>query len=211
MVKIFAHRGFVTKKAKENSLESLKAAHENKFIGVEFDVWFLDGDLFVHHDMPKENKNLVKFCDYLQFANNFEYWIDFKNLDLFNSGKALAIVKKELSAAKIDLKKVYFAPFIADLQKAIPVYHEIRKSFEGAQIMAVCEEIKKDDLIFYHEELCKNNIKFLSIQHDNIDKKFIKIFSDITLFAWTVNDLERLHELEKLGVENITSDIITPL
>ncbi len=211
MIKIFAHRGFVTKTAKENSIESLKAAYENKFLGVEFDVWFLDGELFVHHDMPKENKNLVKFSDYLQFKNEFEYWIDFKNLDASNVDKALKDVKKELIAAKIDLKKVYFAPFITDLQKAIFVYNKISEVFEGAQIMAVCEEIKKSDLVFYHSELQKNNIKFLSIQHKNIDEEFVKIFSDITIFAWTINDLQRLRELEKLGIKYITSDIITPL
>jgi len=208
MVKIFAHRGFVTKNAKENSIESLRAAYDNKFIGVEFDVWFLNNELVVHHDMPKENKNLVKFSDYLQFKNEFEYWIDFKNLDEDNIDKALQIAKKELFAAEIDLKKVYFAPFITNLQKALPIYNKIYKAIEGAQIMAVCEEIKRDDLVFYHQELQKNNIKYLSINHENIDENFIEIFSDINIFAWTVNDLEYLRELEKLGIKNITSDII---
>ncbi len=216
MTKIFAHRGFVTQKVKEkigeNSVASLHEARKHNFSGVEFDVWFIGNSLLLHHDMPqqKEVLNLPLFQDYLVFKNDFEYWIDFKNLNESNAVAVAELITKEIKAAKIDVKKVFFAPFITDLNKAIPVYDALRNSIEGAQIMAVCEDLAPQDFANYYQNLQKNHIKFLSIKHEIIDENFAKIFSDITLFAWTVNDLARLCALQKMGVKNFTSDIITP-
>lgn len=212
MTKIFAHRGFVTSTAQENSIESLREAHKNHFIGVEFDLWLIDDFVVVNHDLP-EKKHLSKlpnFRDYLIFKNDLEYWIDFKNLDKSNVEQIMDVVVEEINRAKIDYKKVYFAPFITELERAILVYDVVRNRVKDAQIMAVCESLSEQNFIFYHQELQKNNIKFLSIQHEIINEKFMQIFSDINLFAWTVNDLARLRDLQKLGVKNFTSDIILP-
>ena len=210
MIKIFAHRGFVTKQASENSLASLREARQQNFSGIEFDVWFINDSLVINHDMPEKNKDLPRLHEYFIFKNDFEYWIDFKNLNELNAIEAVKILAKEIEAAQIDIKKVFFAPFIADLNKAIPVYNALQNSFKDPQIMAVCENLSSEKFITYHQNLQKNHIKFLSIQHTIIDKNFTKIFSDITLFAWTVNDLARLRDLQKIGVKNFTSDIITP-
>ncbi len=210
MIKIFAHRGFVTKQAAENSLASLHKAHQQNFSGIEFDVWFVDDSLVINHDMPEKNKALPQLHEYFIFKNDFEYWIDFKNLNEANAIVAIKILAKEIEAAQIDMKKVFFAPFITDLNKAIPVYNALRNSFKDAQIMAVCKNLAPENFIIYHKDLQKNHIKFLSIRHQIIDKNFTKIFSDITLFAWTVNDLARVRDLHKIGVKNFTSDIITP-
>lgn len=210
MTKIFAHRGFVTPTAPENSLAALQSAYENKFFGLEFDVWFLDGELVVAHDRPFENKKLAKFVEFLHYKNEISYWIDFKNLNKDNVSAACEVLKRDIKDAEINLEKIYFAPFIEDLSEALPVYEEIRKHFRSAQIMAVCCEIKKNDLVSYHNQLRKNHIKFLSIQHDNIDQNFVDVFRDIECFAWTINDLKRIRELEKLGIRYMTSDIITP-
>ncbi len=212
MTKIFAHRGFVTKQAKENSIASLNQAHKHNFSGIEFDVWFFDNSLVIHHDMPQKNTiaSLPQFQDYLVFKNEIEYWIDFKNLDEGNVEAAAKLIAQEIKAAEIDSKKVFFAPFIANLQMAIPIYDALRNGFAGAQIVAVCEDLAPEDFVLYHASLQKNNIKFLSIRHGIVDKNFAEIFSDITLFAWTINDLARFRDLQEMGVKNIASDIITP-
>ncbi len=210
MIKIFAHRGLVNQKAKENSLESLHAAYEKKFIGIEFDIWFVDGQLLVCHDKP-QGKNLPKFSEFLFYGNKFEYWLDFKNLDETNTNQALELIKQDLKSAKIDMKKIYFAPFITDLEKSENIFKIIDKIFADAQIMAVCEEIAKNDLINYHNFLLKNKIKFLSIYYKNIDKKFMEIFKNINIFAWTINDPSKLRRLYQLGVKNFASDIVLKL
>lgn len=210
MPKIFAHRGFSPQKIVENSIDSLHAAYKNNFAGIEFDVWFIDGELIVMHDRYKETKNSPKFRDYFYYHNKIEYWIDFKNLDKDNAVEAAELVRKEIVASNIDLKKVYFAPYIPNLKKAIVVYDAIRHVLPSAQIMALCQSIKRADLISYHNKLKKNHIKFVSVKHEIVDSNFMEIFSDINCFAWTVNDIERLRELQKLGIKNLTSDNITP-
>ena len=83
MVKLFAHRGFVTENISQNSIASLKQAYDFNFRAVEFDIWFLDEKLVLKHDQPleKEINNLPKFRDYFSFKNELTYWMDFKNLD----------------------------------------------------------------------------------------------------------------------------------
>lgn len=212
MIKIFAHRGYVINDFAQNSIESLKAAFDNGFSGIEYDVWFLNGELIIAHDKPESGfASLSKFKDFFLFGNKIKYWIDFKNLDETNADQVLALVKKEILIAKIDLKNIYFAPFIEKLNDAISVYAKIRDFFgQGAQIVALCVEIPGESATRYYQDLKKNDVKFLSIMHKNIDQNFMKVFHDVEIFAWTVNDLQRIAELEKLGVKNCASDKITP-
>ena len=214
MIRLFAHRGLAKEKILQNTIASLNQAHKKGFKAIEFDIWFLAGELFLKHDRPKKSelKNLPKFCDYLQFKNYFHYWLDFKNLDEENSEAALKIVKKEIDEAGISIEQIYFAPFITDYKFAGKILAKIRKIFgKKAQLVAVCEELKNFEQIkFLREFLTKNEIKFLSISHQFLDQTFVKIFPDIKIFAWTVNDLQRLGELEVLGVKNFATDKILP-
>jgi glycerophosphoryl diester phosphodiesterase len=212
MIKIFAHRGCTINQVKENSIESLDLAYEKKFYGVEFDIWFIDEKLIVNHDKAAELR--PEFADYLKYGNELKYWIDFKNLTEISSKNlilALEIAKKELKNAKIELKNVFFAPFIVNFEKALVIYAKIREIFgENAQIMAVCEKINSLDFLSYRKKLDENKIKFLSIKHSNINQEFVKIFAGIEIFAWTVNEKLDFERLNKLKIENITSDKILP-
>lgn len=213
MIKLFAHRGFASENILQNSIASLKRAHKFGFRAVEFDVWFLQEKLILKHDRPteKEINNLPNFRDYFFFGNEFNYWIDFKNLDEKNAEGFLRAVKEALDEAAINLDQIYLAPFITDYKIAEKIFTKIRKIFgEKINLVAVCEELKtSEDVKILREFLTKNKIKFLSLSHKIIDQDFVKKFSDIEIFAWTVNDLERLFELEKLGVKNFATDVIT--
>ena len=91
----------------------------------------------------------------------------------------------------------------------------IRKYFgKDAQIVAVLEKLnkkasKKDWQIFY-QKLKSANIYGLSIYYKNINLEFKKIFPDIKIFAWTVDDQKTLNFLEQIGVENVTSNKLIP-
>ncbi len=75
--------------------------------------------------------------------------------------------------------------------------------------VAVCEDAKNFGALY--DFMKKNNIKFLSIFHELINKNFIKKFKGIEIFAWTVNDENRLRDLQTLGVEHFATDrIIAP-
>jgi glycerophosphoryl diester phosphodiesterase len=82
---------------------------------------------------------------------------------------------------------------------------------EKINLVAVCDKIENEqDEKNLRDFLTENKIKFLSIFHKLINKNFLEKFSDIEIFAWTVNDLNRLQELEQLGVKNFATDSILP-
>lgn len=213
-MRLFAHRGFVTESHSENSVASLKEAVSQGFKAIEFDIWYVDEKLVLKHDHPKENElyNLPQFEEYLVYKNDLFYWLDFKNLDEENCAKALMIAKNKIDKSDIGLDHFYFAPYVTDLQKAQKIYAVIRNIFGfKAKIVAVCENLKSEkDAQDLRRALEDNNIKCLSIFHQLLSKNSLQIFSGIEIFAWTVNDLQRLTDLDSLGAANCATDKITP-
>ncbi len=214
MIKLFSHRGFVTKRSPENSIKSLESAFLKGFSAIEFDIWFSEKKLILSHDSPNQItlKMAPQLKDYFKFGNQLNYWLDFKNLDEKNIAEALIETQKVIDEKKIDLSKIYFAPFITDYQKSEKIMLKIRKIFgEEVNFVAVCENLKdRDEINKLGTFLRKNKIKFLSINHELIDKTLIKILSEIELFAWTVNDIKIIKNLANIGVKNFATDKITP-
>ena len=129
MTRLFSHRGFVQGNILQNSVASLYEARKNGFKAIEFDIWFLEGKLFLKHDLPceMELKNLPRFCDYFPFGNDLDYWLDFKNLDERNVADALNLVKKEIGEAMINMDQIYFAPCITDYKTAEEIFVKLKK------------------------------------------------------------------------------------
>ncbi len=214
MIKLFAHRGFVTKKSPENSIKSLDLAYIKGFSAIEFDIWFFEKKLILSHDYPKKTtpKQETQLRNYFKFRDRFIYWLDFKNLDEKNANKALIEVKKTIEEKKVSLSKIYFAPFITDYKKSKKIMLKIRKIFgEKVNFVAVCENLKdRDEINKLELFLRENKIKFLSISHELIDKTLIKLLPEIEFFAWTVNDAKTIKNLANIGVKNFATDKITP-
>ena len=214
MTKLFAHRGFVTESHPENSVASLKEAVAQGFNAIEFDLWYAARRLVLKHDQPKEEEAeiLPDLEDYLVYKNDLTYWLDFKNIDDENCAKVLLLAKSEIESADVKLDQIYFAPFITDLQKAEKVFTRIRNIFGyKTKVVAVCESLKSEkDVQDLRDFLDRNNVKCLSIFHQLLSKNSMQILSGIEIFAWTVNDLQRIRDLESLGVTNFATDKITP-
>ncbi len=214
MVKLFAHRGFVAETHQENSVASLNEAVTQGFSGVEFDIWLFEEKLVLKHDQPvvEEITTLPNLKDYFSHKNSLTYWLDFKKLDEKNSAAALNLVKQEIEAADISLDQIYFATIAIDFEKASKICAVIRNFFgEKAQIIAVRKSVENEkEVQELRQFLDQNNLKFLSIFHQLISESFVKVFAGIEIFAWTVNDVQRLQELETLGIRNFATDKITP-
>ncbi len=207
MIKLFAHRGLVENNMKQNSIASLKNAFEKGFKGVEFDIWWIDGEFFVKHDKPagKELFLLPRLQDYLVHKNELEYWIDFKNLDEKNIDNALKKLKEVLILKEIDLNKVFFAPYISDYILTGKISLKFRNFFaQKINFVGVCDE----------EAQCQGAvdmidigvIDFISINYKLINKDFLKKIQPSKLLAWTVNDINEVNDLYMVGVEKFATD-----
>ncbi|MCE3255677.1 MAG: hypothetical protein K0R25_1171 [Rickettsiaceae bacterium] len=212
MIKNFAHRGLATKQIKQNSLEAFKNAYKNNFRAIEVDIWYLQNQLILKHDRPKKADDLANLQElFSEFKNKVEYWLDFKNLHQKNCDLAIKEAKKTADNFKIKPDQIYFAPFITDLKKAKIIHQKIRKYFgKKAQIIFVVEKLNPKDRLKLYAKLKEENIYGLSIQYKNIDAGFKKIFHDIKIFAWTVNDQKTADSLAKAGIENIATDNLIP-
>lgn len=212
-VKLFAHRGFTDgKKIAENSRESLLRAHELGFRAVEFDVWLFEGRLVLKHDEPKNEEILPQFRDYFRFGNDMEYWIDCKNLSEKNCDIFLHLMRDDIAKSSIDLSRIFFAPFITDYFLAEKIFVELRKIFgDQTNVVAVCDRLQDFTATAKLAKfLAKNRIKFLSIDHRILTADVMKILPETKIFAWTVNEMKRLQELEQLGVAAVATDVIIP-
>jgi glycerophosphoryl diester phosphodiesterase len=228
MIKLFAHRGYLTENQRktanfekiENSIISLKQAFDRGFTAIEFDIWYYRQELLLKHNQPEDNEinDLAKFSNYFDYNindkdNKISYWCDFKNINLDNLKTILEKAKKILQKQEINLNNCYFAPFITDYQLASDVYQKFIEFFsDKINFVALCENLNNiNDINILGDFLNKNNIKFLSINHNLINQELIKkLPNNINLMAWTVNDIARINHLNSLGVCYFATDIITP-
>jgi len=208
MIKIFAHRGYVQNNIKENSIASLKNAIKNNFKAIEFDIWFEDGELYLSHDRPSliSRKNLARFRDYLIYDNKIDYWLDFKNLDENNVVDAMNIVKNDLMDNKIDLSKIYFAPYITNYDLAEIVSHKIYKIFnQNINLAIICDNPLKLNSAIDLVDIGVFN--FISINYKLINDDILKIINPKKLLAWTVNDNKIFNDLMLKGIDKFASDV----
>ena len=202
---IFAHRGLVTKNSSQNSIASLREAYKSGFKGVEFDLWFVDGEILIKHDQPEKDEKLPTLREYFSFKNELTYWLDFKNLNKKNAKDAFEFVLEEVQKAGINRDKIFLIPFETNYEIAGYFFDQAKEVFgDSVQFGAVCE-VDISGL----EKLCATkNVKFLSVFSDLIDENFIKKFSTQTIFAWTIKDQKTFQRLRDLGIKNFASDLV---
>lgn len=214
MLRFFAHRGYHNQSIAQNSIASLKEAYELNFRAVEYDVWFLEGKIYVVHDRPESNEleSLPQLSDYFLFKNEMKYWIDFKNLDQDNCEEAFLLTKKTIFDAKINLENIYLAPYITDYKISKSLLTKARKIFgKDINYIALCDSLTGErNLLELKDFITENQIKHLSIFYKLITKDLVKEFLDIELFSWTIKDVQTVVELEELGIKNFATDKITP-
>lgn len=211
MIKLFAHRGFVDDNIAENSIAALHRAYDLRFLGIEFDLWFIDNKFVIIHDKPNQEqlKDLPILGDFLHYQNQLYYWLDFKNLNSGNYVSALSFLKEQIAHYKIDLSQIYFVPYVTDYELAQNIHEELVKIFgNDIKFAAIFDDKnKRQDLLNFVKS---NNIKYLSADHRLIDQSLIIDLSNVEILAWTVNDKKVYDKLIGLGIRNFATDSILP-
>ncbi len=217
MVKIFAHRGYDINGIEENTIKSLDLAYQNNFSGIEFDIHYINNKLVITHDDPnlQNISDFDVFHEFLKYGNSLLYWLDFKNLqnlDRQSLKSSLEMLKRGIQDRDCNIDKFYFAPYITDINVAESIYNAIREVFSvDVQIMAVCDNIKKEQYEEYNQWLISQSISNLSIRYDLIDQDLIDILQKVEIFAWTVNEKHTADQLvDRFKIANFTTDNITP-
>jgi glycerophosphoryl diester phosphodiesterase len=213
---LWSHRGYTNKEPEENTIKSLKSAYNEGYRNIEFDIWYLNDELFLKHNKPTieelQNKTLTTLKEYLSvYKNKINYWMDFKNLSKQNISKALECYKKIINEVGINPSQIYFTPYKVNWEKAIFLQKKASAKLIGINNVFIKNNnsFDKTKITEYYKILKKNKIKYLSIQHDLVDKEIVKSLRNITLFVWTVNEKEEYNRLKKLGIQNICTDKIT--
>ena len=215
MKKVFAHRGFTfdennpQNKIDQNSLASLKNAVNHGFKAIEFDIWYFNSQLVLSHDQPNLSnyQTLAKFSEYFIYGNQLDYWLDFKNLDETNINNVLNLVESQINFAKINLEKIFFAPYCTDYFLSQKIFFNFRKIFGNEiKMVAVADNIQQIPNLL--EFVVKNNVKYLSIDYKLINEDLIAKFKDQNILAWTINDQQILDNLAKLGIKYFATDKI---
>lgn len=215
MKKFFAHRGFTfdennpQNKIDQNSLASLKNAVNHGFKAIEFDIWYFNSQLVLCHDQPNLSnyQNLVKFSEYFIYGNQLDYWLDFKNLDESNINNVLKLVESQINFTKINLEKIFFAPYCTNYFLSQKIFFNFRKIFGNEiKMVAVADNIQQIPNLL--EFVAKNNVKYLSIDYKLINEDLIVKFKDQNILAWTINDQQILDNLSRLGIKYFASDKI---
>ncbi|GDX36051.1 hypothetical protein LBMAG18_05620 [Alphaproteobacteria bacterium] len=215
MLKIFSHRGYLLlnnpkKLLQENSIASLKNAVANGFNAIEFDIWHINNQLILSHDLPISIEDCPRFSDYLQYQNQLEYWLDFKNLTLKNIDNTLDLIAYDLNFNKIKLNQLYFAPYCTDYSQTKIFCEKFRKYFnEKIKFVAVCDH--QNQINDLEQLIIKEKIEYISIDYKLITKEIVEKFKTSHLMAWTIKDQESFAQITKLKVNYFACDILPKL
>ena len=229
-VKLTAHRGF-SGIAPENTLVAFEKAGEYGFYATECDVHLTKDGVWViyHDDNIFRLTNGYKNIEEATYEELQEYVIDNGvNVDNYPNQKIptleeyLIVCKDMKIIPQIEIKngsKEKLQEILDLLEKYELKENAIIISFKGEMIKKVRELDEKIELWYLVEEIteenmngCKDNNYKLAFNHKKNDEEIIKtaISKGLTLCAWTVDDLETLKRLYKLGVKYITTNAIIP-
>ncbi|AAY81455.1 glycerophosphodiester phosphodiesterase [Sulfolobus acidocaldarius] len=213
---IIGHRG-APLEAKENTIQSFLTAKNLGVDAVELDV-HLSSDkkvIVFHDDSVLINSKMVKVSELtldrlrkvtgievptleevLETVGNFNYVVEIKKSSAFypsiEERVAKAIKEREL------VDNVNVISFDFDSIKRIKEIEEKISTgiiFVGRinWFLEIAKKVKADWLAFYHELATEEDVK---IAHQ----------SGLKLDAWTVNDLDQAEQLERSGIDALTTD-----
>lgn len=230
-VQMIAHRG-VSGLERENTAAAFVAAGNRSYFGIETDIHeTVDGKFIIIHD---DTTARVAECDYTVEQTEFETLRSIKLLDKGKETKRgdlvlptleeyISICKRYEKVAVLELKNEMKAETILKIAESIDKMNYLAStifiSFSLSNLIALREAYpqqraqylvhKIDDMAELLTTLKKYRFD-IDAQHTCITEEIAKEFhrNGIKINVWTVNRVERAEELQKIGVDYITTNII---
>jgi glycerophosphoryl diester phosphodiesterase len=213
--KVWAHRGFFRDGLEENSIDSFKKAFDLGAVGTELDIFYdldLDGYI-VSHDYPYNLKNgrTLKLKDVLEKVGKRGYfWLDFKNLEVLSKKDA-----QKATLRMLDLLEKYNLTDKAIIESTNPINLSIlSKSGLYTSYWVMPETTREENFFKFWRDIYKmkfffiyGNFSALSMNHYRFSENIERIFANIPVHLFTVNDKKRVKELvRKKNVKVILTD-----
>lgn len=213
---MWAHRGFFKDGLQQNSIESFVKAFDLGVLGVELDIFYdlKTDEYIVSHDYPYNLKNghILKLEEvFTKVSKRGYFWLDFKNLAILSKHDTQkATVRLRNLLRKYNLAEKSIVESTNPINLSICSKSGLYTSFwitpyiinEQDYFFAFWYNIYRYKLIFLY-----GNFSAISMDHFLFSKQIEKIFSDIPIHLFTVNDKRRLTELiAKDNVKVVLSD-----
>lgn len=217
-----AHRGYCVTGAMQNSLDSIKEAHEMGYQMAEFDVRLTSDEVVIlFHDNHFKN-NIINLTPYpvlisqikittleelfswFEKIENFKLNIEIKSRNIFNyrlEKNVTHLIKKYKIEERVLVSS--FNPF--SLFKIRLFCPQIRRA-----ILLTFEKDHGNNIFtrtLFFNFLCRPHM--LNIRYEDFSVRFKKLAKKIPIVLWTVNDL-LFYKKNINEIHGIISDTITP-
>ncbi len=189
-----------------NSGDSLQATLEALIYGadvIEVDVVEIDGTLYSAHSSPLPFVGQEWFRGpRLDTIWTAAFGAEAVSLDLKESSPAFVRLVGEFLASRPPYRKVIVTG------RDSSVLAELRRRAPGAVYLLSVPDREFLDRELRDNTATRETIDGVTIQESALDDETIAWLGDqgILVFAWTVNDLDRVNELMRIGVDGITTD-----
>lgn len=227
-VDIIAHRG-LSGLERENTNAAFIAAGNRSFFGIETDIHkTLDGHFVVYHD---DNTLRLTDVDWNIEEHTLTELrtLTLKDLDgniradlvLPTLQEYVRICKKYNKVSVLELKN-HFEEY--DVHSVIEIIkeegwleHTIFISFDLANLICIRKALPKQPLQYLAKMLTEETFEIMlkyqldaDVDHENLDKQWVKRIHDAgrLINVWTVDKLEDGLRMLKIGVDQITSNIL---
>ncbi len=204
---IFAHAGQTGKSGvfKPNSAQAVSEAARLGYYGVELDVHYIDSQLILAHDMPKDSNMPLLEDIFTEHNGELYYWLDFKNLkqlgndDITRAGRLLSeYVHKFSLEGKVIVESTSHRA-IGRLKSASP---EIYTCY-----WLTVPATSRQWVFAKKYEIIKSRADCVSIAKENLTSKVLENFTQRQLNVFTLNNPAEVKRLFSEGVWIILSDI----
>ncbi len=203
--KVWSHRG-LSINLPENSIESINAAYENEFKGVEVDIRFISelNKFFLSHDELKNTDSLTSLDSLFSKVNNSLYfWLDLKNLDNKNKKKVLNrlndITQKYNNKNKIIIEN-----------RDAPALQLLAKNGYYTSLWLKDPYPKNPIRFLYNNILNKIKLFLYSFNAVSFDSKYLnqqtlKIYNNCNIHTWKIytlnkNDIKSLKSISSVKI-----------